>query len=88
MSPILAIVNFLALLIAGFIFFTLDKSFKRIFLIATLLPIAIWFIVALALYPNAPWEFVDVVMMLFRGSLLLGVLSGILACYIVTKMKQ
>lgn len=88
MSPILVVLNMIALLFAIFVLLSLDKTFKRIFMIAMVLPIIIWFIVAFAGYPFAHWGFTEVIMMLLRGSFILGVFSGALACYIVTKLKQ
>lgn len=88
MSPILAGVNLVALLFAGAILFTVESRFKKIFLLAMLLPILLWFVVAIALYPTAAWGLVEIVMMLLRGSFILGVFSGAFACYIVTKFKQ
>ncbi len=88
MPPILVIINLVALLVALSILLTVNWDFKKIFLIGMSLPIALWFIVAIALYPRDSWGIIEIIMMLLRGSLILGVFSGALACYIVTKLKQ
>lgn len=88
MPPILVVLNLIALLFAMLILMNLSKAYKILFLSAMLLPILIWFSIAIVAYPQNAWGFTEVVMMLLRGIFILGVISGTLACYIITKLKK
>lgn len=88
MPFVLALVNLLALAFAVVMLTSLTRRYRLVFLTAMLFPMVIWFGIALVSFPGAAWGFTEVFMMLLRGSLLLGVFSGALACYIVTQFKK
>lgn len=84
----LVLLNLGALIFAGLMMLTLTRPYRLLFLGAMLLPMVIWFAIALLKYPQEAWGMTDVLMMFLRGIFILGVLAGALACYIVTKIKQ
>ncbi len=83
---VLALLNVIAFVFMVIMLVTLPKRFKRIFLVAMVLPMVIWLGVAFAYYPQSSFGFTEVLLMLLRGSYLLGVASGALSCYIATKL--
>lgn len=84
----LVLLNMAALIFAGLVLLVLTRPYKLLFLGAMILPMVIWFVIALLKFPEESWGLTEVVMMFLRGIFILGVLAGALACYIVTKIKQ
>ena len=87
MSPVLVVLNLAALMFSAIVLFSLSKTYRLIFLSAMVLPMALWFIVAFVTSETS-WGITEVIMMILRGSFILGVISGTLACYFVTKFKS
>ena len=88
MSVILAIANLAALLFAVVLWNSLDRNFRLLFISSMLSPMVIWLAIAMASYQDRAWGLVEIFMMVFRGSFMVGVFTGALACYIVTQFKK
>jgi|GEM_PF-5167942 uncharacterized membrane protein YjdF len=86
MSPILVILNALALVFAVLLWCSIEVRYQRLFITAATLPIII-FILIIILSPNQ-WDAITIFMLLLRGVFVFSIISGSLTCYLFTKIDK
>lgn len=88
MPPILIIFNLIAVILAAFVVISVSKKFRKLFILGCLLPLAVLAIVGGFSYDYHALELKDVALFMLRGGIIFAVFSGMLTCYIASKLKK
>jgi hypothetical protein len=88
MSPVLAILNVIFIVVSIVILRLLSPHFRKIFILGAFIPLVILVIITLVSLQGPGLGLKEILFVLLRGGFIFAVFSGLLTCYIVTRRQS